>query len=188
MSDFMDKQKDEFDNFVDKWEKAQQAGIFKDADMPAVNPQTSSSSFFGFTQSNPTDAVNTTDNDYWKAIYSASTDFTPLNNEVINEEVDHKSVPSNPVARDTMGQDQELKPQPLGLTYNEEDLKKLDELKRELFALENKLLTSMGFGDDKNQKKYQTQIESMKKEINKLSDEMGRAYKNVDQPKHLENI
>jgi hypothetical protein len=187
MSDFMDKQKDEFDNFVDKWEKAQEAGIFKDAEMPSVNPQTSRDSFFGLQQSNPTDSVTVTDGDYWKAIYSASTDFTPVN-EIINEADEHKGIPSNPVERDTMGQDQELKPQSLGLTYNEEDIKKLDELKRELFALENKRLTSMGFGDDKNEKKYQVQIESVKKEINKLSDEMGRAYKNTDQPKHLENI
>jgi TolA-binding protein len=188
MSDFMDKQKDEFDDFVSKWEKAQQDGVFKGAELPNVNPQTSTGSFFGFTQTNPTDSAAATDKEYWNAINMAANDWDPNSNGVINEEADHKSVPSNPVAKDTLGCDQSFDPQSLGKTFTEEDIEKLTELKQELFKLENKLMTSLGFGDDKNQKKIQTQIESIKKEIGKLSDEMGRAYKNPDQPKHLENI
>lgn len=187
MNDFIGNQKDEFDDFVSKWEKAQEDGVFKSTELPNVNPQTSTGSFFGFTQTNPSDEVNKTDNEYWNAINLAASDFLPVDG-MINEALVHKDIPSNPVAKDSVGCDQSRTPQSLGATYSEEDLKKLEELKKELFGLENKLMTSMGFGDDKNQKKIQTQIESVKKEIHKVSDDMGRAYKNEDQPKHLENI
>lgn len=247
MSDFMDKQKDEFDDFVSKWEKAQQDGIFANPEVPDVNPQTATGSFFGFTHTNPTDSANQTDTQYWNAINMAADDHDPKvisesednsknvkeykykckckcfscakfknckncsckncscqgcscedahskykkiinKNEKLKEADEHKSVPSNPVARDTMGPDQDMSKQSLGASYTEEDFLKLEELKKQLFGLENKLATSMGFGDEKNQKKIQTQIESIKKEINGISDEMGRTYKNVNQPKHLENL
>lgn len=184
MSDYIEKQKVEFDSFVDKWEKALEQGIFKSSELPNVNPQTSSSSFFGMQNTNPTDNINQTDNDYWNAIYQASTDHNP---EVLNEEIEHRDIyPSNPQARETLGSDQEMQPQQLGVTYSNEELEKLAELKKELYGLEVKLLTSMGFGDDKNKKKLESQIESLKKEINKISDEAGVAYKN-DSPKHLKN-
>lgn len=185
MSDFMDKQKQEFDDFIDKWEKAQEQGVFRDTKLPEINPQTSTGSFFGFTQTNNSDSANQTDQEYWNAINLAADDHDP---KVINESLEHKSTPTNPVAKDTLGCDQKLSPQSLGITYTEEELEKLSELKKELYSLENKMLTSMGFGDDKNIKKIETQIESVKKEIHKLSDSMGRSYKNEDQPKHLENI
>lgn len=261
MSESMDKQKAEFDDFVSKWDQALEKGIFEKPNLPEVNPQTATGSFFGFTQTNNTDSVGQTDKEYWNAINIAADDHDPkviseakvigtgndsaylsyvfskeeiekmspeqkkdaaraialarnedrvefqgyisreykkrivayLNKIVgpdgkLKESVDHKSTPSNPVAKDTMGSDQDLSNQSLGMTFTEEEFKKLEELKKELFGLENKLMTSMGFGDDKNQKKLQTQIESVKKEINKLSTEMGRAFKNPDQPKHLENI
>lgn len=188
MSDFMDKQKAEFDDFVSKWEKALDQGVFKDAELPNVNPQTSNNSFFGFSNTNPTDSANVTDSEYWKAIYAATDDHLPESNGMINEEAEHRSSPTNPVAKDTLGSDQEMKPQQLGHTYTEEEIEKLTELKKNLFDLENKLMTSMGFGDDKNQKKIESKIESVKKEINKLSDSMGRSYKNEDGPKHLENL
>lgn len=184
----MDKQKAEFDDFVNKWDQALEKGIFEKPNTPEVNPETASSSFFGFTQTNNTDSVAQTDQEYWNAINMAADDHDP---KVINESAvkeDHKSLPSNPVSKDSVGCDQKMSPQSLGLTYSEEELEKLTELKKELYDLESKLMTSMGFGDDKNQKKIESKIESVKKEIHKLSDEMGRAYKNPDQPKQLENI
>jgi hypothetical protein len=185
MSDFMDKQKQEFDDFVSKWEKAQEKGVFSDPQLPEINPQTSTGSFFGFTQTNNTDTANQTDQEYWNAINSAADDHDP---KVINESLEHKSTPTNPISRDSVGCDQNLNPQSLGATYTEEELEKLDELKKELYSLENKMLTSIGFGDDKNIKKFENQIKSIKKEIHDLSDSLGRPFKNENQPKHLENI
>lgn len=185
----LEQQKDQFDDFVNKWNDALEKGIFKSQEMPATNPQTSQGSFFGLHNTHPTEDIAQSDQDYWKAIYSASTDHSPeTQNDGIITEVDHQTTPVNPVAKGSLGSDQEMNPQQLGATYSEEDLEKLSELKQELFSLESKLLTSMGFGDDKTQKKIQSQIESVKKQINKLSDETGRPYKNEDQPKHLENM
>ena len=256
-----DKQKEEFDDYVAKWEKAQQDGIFQNPETPEVNPQTSTGSFFGFTHTNPTHDVNQTDKEYWNAINSAADDHDPkviteqvkgsgndsaylkyvfskeeieamsadakkdaaraialarnedkvefqgflsrsqkqkivsyLNKIVdtktgkLKESLDHISTPTNPVAKDSMGTDQEMTPQTLGSTYSTEDLDQLSELKKQLYDLESKLMTSLGFGDNKNQKTIETKIESVKKEISKISDEMGRPYKNSDQPKHLENF
>jgi|LakMenEpi03Aug12_release.lakeMendotaPanAssembly.Ray.scaffolds.fasta_scaffold182632_3 hypothetical protein len=183
-----EQQKDYFDDLVSKWDAALEKGIFKSPETPEVNPQTSQGSFFGMQNTHPTEEIGQSDQEYWNAIYSASSDHLPESNGLISEASEHKTTPSNPVARDSMGSDQEMNPQQLGVTYTEEELEKLSELKKELYSLESKLLTSMGFGDDKNQKKVQSQIESLKKEISKLSDVMGRAYKNEDQPKHLENV
>jgi hypothetical protein len=261
MSDFMDKQKQEFDDFVSKWEKAQEKGVFSDPQLPEINPQTSTGSFFGFTQTNNTDTANQTDQEYWNAINSAADDHDPkvineskvigtgndnaylkyvftkdeiekltdeqkkdaaraiglirnegevafqgtlpksvkdkivaYKNKVVapdgtfKESLQHKSTPTNPISRDSVGCDQNLNPQSLGATYTEEELEKLDELKKELYSLENKMLTSIGFGDNKNIKKFENQIKSIKKEIHDLSDSLGRPFKNENQPKHLENI
>jgi hypothetical protein len=188
MSDFMEKQKNELDDFVNKWEDAIKKGLFDAPKIPEVNPQTSSNSFFGFTNTNPSDSPSLTDNEYWKAINSAADDHrNEIISEIINES-EHKSSPSNPVSRDSIGCDQKMTPQSLGATYSEEELEELTELKKELYDLESKLMTSMGFGDDKNQKKLESKIESVKEKIHKMSDSMGRAYKNEDQPKQLENI
>lgn len=184
----LQQQKDQLDDFVSKWDSALEKGIFKSEEIPAVNPQTSQGSFFGLHNTHPTEDIAQNDQEYWKAIYSASTDHTPEINDGIITEANHQSTPVNPVQRGTLGADQDMKPQQLGLTYSEEELEKISELKKELYSLESKLLTSMGFGDDKNQKKLQSQIESVKKQIEKLSDESGRPYKNDNQPKQLENM
>jgi hypothetical protein len=183
MSD-IEKQKVEFDNFVDMWDKALEKGIFKAGELPNVNPQTSQSSFFGFTNTNPSEEINKTDNDYWNAIYATSSDHAETN--MLNEQ-DHRNVyPSNPQSRDSLGTDQDMEPQQLGVTYSNEELEKIEGLKKELYELEVKYNTSMGFGDTNSQKKLSAQIESKKQEINKLSDDTGIAYKN-DTPKHLQN-
>jgi hypothetical protein len=182
-----DQQKDYLDDLVSKWDAAVEKGIFKNPELPAINQQTSQGSFFGLHNTNSTEEIGQTDQEYWNAIYAASTDQIPEKGEIITES-DHNTSPANPIAKGTMGPDQEMNDQQLGVTYTEEELNKLSELKKELYSLESKLLTSMGFGDDKNSKKLKSQIESVKNEINKLSDEMGRAYKNKNQPKHLENL
>lgn len=261
MSDFIEKQKNEFEDFINKWETAVEKGLFDSPKLPDVNHQTSTGSFFGFNNTNNTDEVKLSDNEYWNAINSAADDHDPkvinenksltesdyiyLNyvfskkeieemspetrknaaraialarnedrvefpqglrrsqkqkivdylNKIVDiktrklkESLNHKSSPSNPIARDTLGCDQNMNPQSLGQTYSEDDLIKLSELKKDLYDLESKLMTSMGFGDDKNQKKIENKIQSLKKEIHKISDDCGKSYKNEDQPKQLENL
>lgn len=225
MNDYMQNFKDDLDDFSAKWEKALEDGVFdKDQDIPYLNQQTSKSSFFGFADTNPSSEPAPQDSEYWNAINSASEDHTsgpphPLN-EVIAEATDaqdgknlpqegsvedHKKSPSNPQAKDSMGMDQELKKQPLGITYTQEELNKLAEIKKTLYDLESKMLNSLGMGDDKGVNKFRAQMQKVKKEMNKLSDEIGRAYSNptnpedgegphstdnpmVPQPKQLKNI
>lgn len=191
MSDFIEKQKNEFEDFINKWETAVEKGLFDSPKLPDVNHQTSTGSFFGFNNTNNTDEVKLSDNEYWNAINSAADDHDPKvinENKLLKESLNHKSSPSNPIARDTLGCDQNMNPQSLGQTYSEDDLIKLSELKKDLYDLESKLMTSMGFGDDKNQKKIENKIQSLKKEIHKISDDCGKSYKNEDQPKQLENL
>lgn len=229
MNDYMQNFKDDMDNYSAKWEKALEDGIFDnvDGEIPSLNKQTSKDSFFGFSNTNPTSEPAAADSEYWNAINSASEDHTsgdphPLN-EVIAEAAwegtplpqdlpqavrggeEHKKSPSNPQAKDSMGMDQELKKQPLGMTYTQEELSKLAEIKTTLYDLEAKMLTSLGMGDDKGASKVSAQIQKVKKEMNELSDEIGRAYANptepedgtgphssdnpmVTQPKQLKNI
>jgi len=227
MNDYMQDFKDDMDNYTAKWEKALEDGVFDNADgeIPSLNQQTSKDSFFGFSNTNPTSEPAASDSEYWNAINSASEDHAssphPLN-EVMAEAAwegtpipqdlpqavrgeGHKQSPSNPQARDSMGMDQELKKQSLGMTYTQEELSKLAEIKTTLYDLEAKMLTSLGMGDDKGASKVSAQIQKVKKEMNELSDEIGRAYANptepedgtgphssdnpmVTQPKQLKNI
>ena len=63
--------------------------------------------------------------------------------------------------------DQELKPGPLGLTFSEEDIKKLEEMKVKLHELENKIAAM----DDKG---YESEVKAMIEKIGEISDKMCR--------------
>lgn len=209
MNDYMQNFKDDMEKYTAKWEKALEDGVFDDKDqkIPHLNQQTSKNSFFGFSDTNPTKEPALTDSEYWKAINSASEDHAPPHslNEVIAESTDHKKSPSNPQSKDSLGMDQELKKQSLGVTYTQEELNKLAEIKQKLYDLESKMLNSLGMGDNEGAGKFNKQIQKVKKELNELSDEIGRAYTNpteseegegphstdnpsVSQPKQLKNI
>lgn len=160
---------DDFDGWVQKWDKALEDGIFKDEPRPA-NPSknTSDSSFFGLRQDNPTDAIDDMDAKYWNAISSMAdggVDFQRL-----DEDMGAASLASpspNFVRRETEGPDQDLKPRSVGLTFDENDIKQLEEMKIKLDELQNKA-AAMG---DKN---YDTQIGAMMAKIDELSNSMCR--------------
>lgn len=180
----MENQKDELDHFASMWDAAMEKGLFPKIETPKVNQNTSQDSFFGLVNTHPSEEISDTDKQYWNAINSA---YDDVPSGVINES-EHKSLPSNPIQKDTLGNDKELDYQQLGKTYSEEELNELSELKNKLYSLESKLMSALGFGDFKNEKKLQEQIKSVKKEIDDLSDSMGRAYKNDTELKQLKNI
>lgn len=167
MKDAFEASKDDFDSWVDKWDKALADGVFKDAPkIPGTAPQTSQDSFFGLQQSNPTDSINSSDADYWRAINSVADGGVEMQRI---DESDAVSVDlPNPVRKSTDGMDQELKPAPLGLTFSEEDIKKLEEMKVKLHELENKIAAM----DDKGN--YESQVKAMLEKIGELSDKMCR--------------
>lgn len=159
----------EFDNWVDKWDKAVSSGLFKDAPKPpSTSTQTSDNSFFGLRQDNPTDAIDPTDALYWNAISSVADGGVEIQrlDEVVAVNTTVKDGP-NPVRRGTEGKDQDLSSQSLSLTFDEKDIKDLEEMKLKLHDLENKMAKM----DDKD---YTSQVKAIIKKIEDLSDKMGR--------------
>lgn len=161
----LESSKEEFDNWVDKWDQALQNNIFeKPKTLPSTSKETSSSSFFGLRQDTPPESIDPNDSAYWKAIGDVA-------NGVEIERLDESSdyLP-NPLHLGTEGEDQKLEPHQLGNTYTEEDLKKLEELKLKLHDIENKVAGM----DEKN---YQEQIKSLILKIEDLSNKMSRVEK-----------
>lgn len=174
MRENFEVQSDQFLDFVDKWDKAQKEKIFDDMPKPkATSQQTSDVSFFGAFTSNPTDSLDNSDAAYWDAIYRTSIDNLGSNvdNGVLNES---KKYPPNPMPIDTGGADQELKPRQLGLTFNEEDFKKLESMKINLYELENKVAEM----ENKKSKNIQSKIKNLKQKIDELSTDMGYSHPN----------
>jgi hypothetical protein len=167
MKDAFEASKDDFDSWVDKWDKAIADGVFKDVPkIPGTAPQTSQDSFFGLSQTNPTDSINLSDADYWRAISDVADGGVEMQRI---DESDAVSVDlPNPVRKSTDGMDQELKPAPLGLTFSEEDIKKLEEMKVKLHELEDKIAAMDDKGD------YESQVKAMIEKIGELSDKMCR--------------
>lgn len=168
-------QKDQFSSFVDKWEKAQQDKIFED--MPKIrgtSAQTSDVSFFGAVNSNPTSSLDDVDSSYWDAIYKTSIDnLASSDNNMLNE-TDHQQYPPNPMPVDTGGIDQEMEPKQLGITFDEDDLKKLEDMKINLHDLESKVAEM----DDEKSEKIQSKIKALKEKIDDLSTDMGYSHPN----------
>ena len=165
-SDF-DASKEDFDDFVDKWEKALQSDIFKPSpQLPSTAPQTSQNSFFGLHQANPTDTINSSDAEYWKAIHAVS-DGVDSPMERIDELFSVKSIVMNPnpIRKGTEGKDQDLSDKSLGLTFSEEDIKNLADMKIKLHELENKVASMID-------KDYSSQIKELIEKIDNLSDKM----------------
>lgn len=170
MRESMDNAKQEFDGWVDKWDAALQKGIFGDSKkIPSTSPGTSDESFFGLRQDNPTDAINSSDSDYWRAINAVADGGVDTQRL---DEADMGVAPlasptPNPVRRGTEGKDQDLEPRQLGVTFSKEEIEELDSMKKKLHELECKA-AEMGEND------YGAQIKSMIKKIDELSDKLGR--------------
>lgn len=170
MTDAFDASKEDFNSWVDKWDKALEAGIFKDTPkIPSTAPQTSQDSFFGLQQTNPTDSINSSDADYWRAINSVADGGVEVQ-RIDEAEAVSIDLP-NPIRHSTEGEDQKLSPEAINATFDEEDIKSLEEMKLKLYDLETKVAAM----EDKQD--YQAKIKSMIEKISEISDKMSRPKK-----------
>lgn len=166
MRESIDKDKQDFDGWVDKWEDALKKGIFGDSPKPAATSRnTSDESFFGLRQDNPTDSIDDSDSAYWRAIDAVADGGVDMQRLDESEPIS-VNLP-NPIRRSTEGKDQDMEPRQLGATFTDEDLNELADMKKKLCDLECKA-AEMG------EKDYGSQIKSMIKRIDELSDKLGR--------------
>lgn len=173
MRESLENGKDDFDNWVDKWDKALKDGIFGDSiKLPSTGDATSDFSFFGLRQDNPTDEIKSSDAAYWNAISSVADGGVEMQRL---DEADSGVAPlagldPNPVRRGTEGKDQDLEAPQLGLTFDEKDISELESMKVKLHDLGSK---AAEMGDDD----HMSQIEAMIRKIDDISDRMCRPKK-----------
>jgi hypothetical protein len=176
-------QKDNIDKWADMWDKAQADGIFPEAPEPqTVSPYTADDSFFGLQTTNPTEAPASPDTDYWNNLHQMNEprkeellrDATDLGQSWTDPKTKGKKYPPNPVKVDSGGKDQKLKPKQLGVTFDEEDIEKVIEIKSKLHDLGSKLAADPHEGN----KKIESQIETLKKQLDELSSAMGYGIPN----------
>ena len=172
-----DAQSKNFDGWCDMWEKAQDKGIFDDAPhAPELNRQTSQESFFGPQNTNPTDGPSDADVQYWNNVNQMAQGEKPelLQEGELQKYKRGRGYPPNPMYSYSQGKDHDIAPRQLDMTYDEEDVEELGDMKRELHDLESEISTNDVNG--KSTKKIESKIESLKKRIDELSTSMGRTY------------
>lgn len=169
MSDSLERSKQDFDGWVEKWDAALKKGIFEPPPGPSsTSKNTADHSFFGLRQDNHTDSIDASDADYWNAINSVADGGVDMR---LDEEVKSIDPPANqnpnPIRRETEGKDQDMEPRQLGKTFSDEDITELGEMKAKLHDLGSKA-AEMG------EKDYGAQIKAMIKKIDELSDKLGK--------------
>ena len=205
-----DAQQDQFDNWCDKWDAAQSAGIFDDVSAPHVpSMDLSKHSFFGPIDSHSSDGASDEDAAYWNQVHDLATGKGPSPMEVFSEEAMKRpateiiadkpkvtpasgwskaettasqkvskqvGTAANPIYSNTVGKDQDLKPAQMDATFSERDIEELGLMKIKLYTLETRLNTAEDNSDGGGGSKYKTQIESLKNQIDELSDRMTRTH------------
>ena len=166
MSESIDQAKQDFDDFVSKWDAAVEKGIFNSPSTPpSTTKGTADHSFFGLRQDNHTDSIDDVDAKYWSAINAVA------DGGVDTQRLDEADAVSvnlpNPIRKSTEGKDQNMEPDQLGVTFSEEDIEELDKMKKKLHELESKV-ASMDGNDRKSD------ISGLLKRIEDLSDKLGR--------------
>ena len=81
---------------------------------------------------------------------------------------------ANPIRATSVGMDQDMSPESLGLTFTPKDLESLADLKLRLHTLQDKLNTFEGKGQSGN--RFESQIKSLLTQINELSDSLSQAF------------
>jgi hypothetical protein len=191
MDNNLDRQKDQLDKWAEMWDKAQDKGIFDDATNPHVpSPNTADDSFFGLKNTHPTSDINDVDAKYWASLYKTpdmnSKEELLQEEQKVQEATDiasswtdpkkNKKYPANPLAVDSGEKDQTLKPQQLGVTFDEKDIEKLINIKNQLHELENKMIASLV--DGKSTKSIEKQIENLKSKLDQLSSALNHPVPN----------
>lgn len=160
----------EFENWCDKWAKAQEEGIFED--MPPVDPADSQVLGLG--------ANKTSQDSYWQ---NFEREVDEQNPEVLSE--DHSGTATskadlahqtkdiaraaNPVYHHTAGQDQDLEPWTPNWIDGKE-LVELSKLKVDLYDLECECGKKDALGEGADA--IQSKIKSMWEKLNKLSNDL----------------
>jgi hypothetical protein len=165
------------------WEKAQEKNIFGDVPKPQVN--NTAGGFFGqqvdFT---PTAGPSAADSENWNKVvqmsnhWNAPVDQINESRKILAKKIQEAANPylkdaatsPNPVAPSTAGPDSEQ----IDATFNEKDIEDLSALKNKLHELHSKLCEFEGTGKDA--KKFETQMNSVKKEVENLSNAMTRSF------------
>ena len=190
----IDQQKDQLDKWADMWDKALEKGIFDDGPGPPIpSPHTSDDSFFGLKNTNPTAEIKDADSEYWAGLHNTpelgghgERLLQEQKKKDVREATDiasswtdpktSKKYPANPLPTDTGGKDQALEPAQLGVTFDEKDIEKLIDIKNQLHELENKIIVASVGG--KSTKSVETQIENLKKKLDKLSSSLSHSIPN----------
>lgn len=194
-----ENQKDELQNYADKWEKALKDGVFGDS---KIEKPTKEDTFFDIIKKEPTNEFNPTDVDYWSKIQDMSfnttefkvyneaakkkeeskADFTPVKNsleadkdvnDIIKKATKLANNP-NPVYHDSYGKDATDESGKTRVTagFSADDrLPALQDLYKALYQLEVKMSGKDGL-DTKLTDKMQKDIKKVKDLISKLSDSM----------------
>ncbi|MHA1948694.1 MAG: hypothetical protein ACW99G_03010 [Candidatus Thorarchaeota archaeon] len=206
-----EKEQEDFDKWCNKWSQAQDEGIFDEAPGPHVPTQDlGDHSFFGPTNSHSNDDVKDVDVTYWNQVHALSTgqDMGLISEagvkrpatEIVGEPPKLKPAPgwsnkqstasqkvsqgvgtsANPIFVNTVGKDQDLKSAQMDATFSERDIEDLAEMKLKLHDLENQVNTFDS--NSKSSGKYATKIESLKTQIDDLSDRMTRTHPDQSAP------
>ena len=202
--DRFEKEQVDFDKWKDLWAKAQEDGVFNDAEhMTTPTTRTADLSYFGPINANPTSDVQDTDVKYWQQVYAMSghqgmaPDPFKAGDQLIAEERAARKVEKallneaaeeaeaakvakaiirspNPIHTGTVGKDQDLTPQSLSLTFTEEDIETLHELKIQLHNAQAVLIGQEIEG--KATKGDESKIANLKDKIDALSTAMGQMF------------
>jgi hypothetical protein len=172
--------KDSIDDWTSKWEKALEKGIFPAEEKSVPSSQTADSSFFGASDTHPSDEIKGDDASYWGMVHQRAEYPAELVHGVLSEdkkngvkEIVTKVLKSpNPVRQASTGKDQDNDDKALGKTYDDADLDKVAKLKEKLHDLQDKLAAAEGKGD--SGKKLESQIDALMKQIDDASDALGQ--------------
>jgi hypothetical protein len=187
----MDDKVNQFNNWVDQWDKALADGVFKDIPKEELKVDTeepSTSSFFGNLNINTNSRPSEEDVSYWNDLsnYSEDTILNEAKKAKKTEKVEQPKIAdlvkksannANPVIMDTVGKDTEKNPAKKGFASNKA-IEELSELKKKLHSLENEILTKETLGKDfKNLEKEMKKIYSL---IDKVSDKLNQGRFETD--------
>jgi len=195
--DAQSNSKNQFDNWCDMWQQAQETDLFNDAPISQdpyhpSNQSPDKQDFFGQNHEEAEEEIPTSAVDYWNMIYKMSNnagdspDVTKF--QVLTEEED-KVVMPEPVKPNQMDAERgavvkskasaanPINPSSVGKDQdykpslvNVYQLEQLHDMKINLHELEAKLNANDALGKTKEGAKVQKQIDEMKKKIDELSD------------------
>jgi hypothetical protein len=167
----------QFNNWVDQWDKALKDGIFKDIPKEEIkisNNEPSKESFFGDLNINQNSAPSKEEVEYWNDVNNYSEDVVLNEEKAKIKELAKNTTKSgnsaNHVDVNTVGSDSKHHHKK-GFATNV-SINKLIELKDKLYKLENDCFTKEALGKD--YKKVEKEIEKLHSIIDEISDELNQ--------------